>query len=103
MLSMKPSEILAELLKGRLLLVGEYRGSRAELTGYVDQAVLDVLRGGAMLRRGRLWIDGVRSVLRAPLSKPVTKPHPFVILALCQPKLNIRRSFAGKVFVGPCR
>jgi hypothetical protein len=33
---MKPSEVLAELLRGRLLLVGEYRGSRAELTGYVD-------------------------------------------------------------------
>ena len=34
---MTTDELLKELLCGRLLLVGEYRGSRAEKSGYVDR------------------------------------------------------------------
>jgi hypothetical protein len=30
---MKIGELISELLRGRILLVGEYRGSKAELTG----------------------------------------------------------------------
>jgi hypothetical protein len=37
-------ELLKELLRGRLLLVGEYRGSRAEMSGYVDRKSGDAIR-----------------------------------------------------------
>ena len=35
--TVKPLELLREVLRGRLLIVGEYRGSQAEKTGYVDR------------------------------------------------------------------
>jgi hypothetical protein len=34
---MTREEILNQVLRGRLLLVGEFRGARAENAGYVDQ------------------------------------------------------------------
>lgn len=34
---MKPDELLKEVLQGVLLIVGEYRGSHAEVAGYVDK------------------------------------------------------------------
>ena len=34
---MMKDELLADVLKGFLLIVGEYRGSHAELAGYVDK------------------------------------------------------------------
>jgi len=34
---MTTQKLLAELMKGFLLIVGEYRGSHAELAGYVDR------------------------------------------------------------------
>src|SRR5436309_1085397 len=34
---MTKEELLADILKGFLLIVGEYRGSHAELAGYVDK------------------------------------------------------------------
>lgn len=34
---MKREELLDEVLRGRLLIVGEYRGSRAERKGFVDR------------------------------------------------------------------
>lgn len=34
---MTHAELLREILRGSLLVVGEYRGSRAELAGYVDR------------------------------------------------------------------
>ena len=41
---MKPAEILSDLLRGKIMLVGEYRGSRAELTGYVDTKTGDKIQ-----------------------------------------------------------
>ena len=34
---MTPAELLREVLQGVLLIVGEYRGSHAEMAGYVDK------------------------------------------------------------------
>jgi hypothetical protein len=34
---MKPSELLQEVIKGRLLIVGEFRGAHAAMDGYVDR------------------------------------------------------------------
>ena len=34
---MTENELLKEVLKGVLLIVGEYRGSQAEMAGYVDK------------------------------------------------------------------
>ena len=34
---MKTEELMREVLRGRLLIVGEYRGSHAERKGYVDR------------------------------------------------------------------
>lgn len=34
---MTQGELLAQILRGRLLLVGEFRGARAESAGFVDQ------------------------------------------------------------------
>ena len=34
---MRYDELLRHILRGRLLLVGEFRGARAEAAGYVDQ------------------------------------------------------------------
>ena len=48
-------------------------------------------------------VDCFHPVLRMPPLKPVTKPHPFVILPPCQPKLHIRRSFAQRACAAPCR
>jgi hypothetical protein len=41
---MKPAEILSDLLRGKIMLVGEYRGSRAEITGYVDHKTGDKIQ-----------------------------------------------------------
>ena len=40
---MKRAELLEEVLKGVLLIVGEYRGSHAEQAGYVDRKFGNVI------------------------------------------------------------
>jgi hypothetical protein len=41
---MTREEILNQVLRGRLLLVGEFRGARAENAGYVDQRTGEAIR-----------------------------------------------------------
>jgi len=40
---MRPQELLAEVMQGVLLIVGEYRGSHAEQAGYVDRKFGNVI------------------------------------------------------------
>jgi hypothetical protein len=41
---MTTKQLLQEVLRGRLLIVGEYRGSRAEDAGYVDRKTGEPIR-----------------------------------------------------------
>ena len=41
---MTHEELLREVLRGVLLIVGEYRGSRGELAGYVDKKTGEAIR-----------------------------------------------------------
>lgn len=41
---MTAAEILADVMKGELLFVGEYRGSRADQVGYVDKKTGEAFR-----------------------------------------------------------
>jgi hypothetical protein len=40
---MTKAELLRQILRGRLLLVGEFRGARAELAGFVDKRTGDAI------------------------------------------------------------
>jgi hypothetical protein len=61
---MTPDELVKQVLQGILVLVGEYRGSHAEMAGYVDK------KSGQAIRHVRaihlvecVWYDRVDRVL----------------------------------------
>ncbi len=61
---MTRDELAKEVLQGRLLIVGEYRGSRAEDAGYVDKKTgykVEYIRATHLIECA--WYDGVDRVL----------------------------------------
>src|SRR6478672_2066185 len=61
---MTAGELLRQVLQGNLILVGDYRGSHAEMTGYVDKKSGQAIRSVRAIHLVEcVWYDRVDRVL----------------------------------------